>query len=151
MVNLELLSHLCGGGDSGPNYAKITICRKEAERIIKLSNIIKRNKLYYVVEYDNPPEFYDDEDLKETWKDFYGQGEEGRVDCFNLHVHDKYVNWYGLEHNASEEFSSDDFNIKIFKEYLNILDMNPLDLPLLIGKSEYQCINDLVSKLLKGE
>ena len=127
----------------GPAVAKIELSQEDIERILKLSKVVKKNKVHAIVDWDCTPEFftYDDDGTLKEWT-------EGNVDCLMIHISENHINWGGNIKHTDITLSVDTIPIPKLKRVLKIMEMPKKDLPLLLGNDDSE-LNGLVEELLK--
>lgn len=127
--------------DEGPTHLKIRINKKYAKRIFKLSEIVKRNNLAHVADYDYPDFFIEDEDNKlKEW--------DGSTECVQLIVYNDSIEYRGYIKHTDVRFCSNTYNLEMLK-----VKMAPFnDLPLLLNKLTYEpAVNLLKERFKKGK
>lgn len=130
----------------GPSYATIEINDKLARRIIHLSEVVQKEDVSQISDYDMTPNFYDVAEPEEIKKDT----EPASMDCSVLHVRKGLYFWSAYMKHTDTRCEIEEQRISILKELLKICDTPLEKLPLLINDLESDDAKDLLKKKLSG-
>ena len=126
----------------GVSLATIKIDDMLAKRIIHLSEVVKKEKIVEVAEYDYTPDYYEACEY-----DNLDEMEPARTECEMLHVRDDEYYWAGYsKHGDVYALETRMQPIATLKELLKVAQTLTEDLPLLINELE----TDEAKALLKS-
>lgn len=102
LVPLKLLDNHA----DGPQLAAVSIHPDLAERIHRLSRVVKRHRLDYASAFDYTPEYGNPRGRRKFVED-----QEFRVDAVSLEVSDSEFFWTGYVKNSNIRFETDPIRI----------------------------------------
>ncbi|TRZ51290.1 MAG: hypothetical protein D4S01_05095 [Dehalococcoidia bacterium] len=114
--------------DNGLDFCTVELDAKRIKRILHLSKLVEKEKMYSISEFDYTLDFYygDMEDEEDTWKDV-------RASNVLIQITKEKIYWEGNIKHSSDMFETDVINIEELKERLKVADAKMVELPLLLN------------------
>jgi hypothetical protein len=121
----------CTAIDDGPSHAEINFNKKLLASIFKLATTVKKLKAYAIEDWDYTPTLKTELDGKyEDW--------EGSVDTERLRVTEDNCAWAFYIKHTSTECETEDISLALLEECRKVLCCKKENLPLLMGRLEYE-------------